>query len=509
MSGEERRRKLAEREARAAAASQTFSMRPKEEAAPSPPELLVSPESSGGHEGRRSSAAEQRRTSRRIQKSRSFIRRDLMKRCWGAVVGWYGGFLAFSLLHFADCVLRIYSIYLYAIYGLHIVAFAMLTPIQVIGAMLSIYITFHDADVLLVMHNSSTTMQKFFFFTVSLLFLGCCQLIQVKRAWSRQLHSPEVVLDMEDTKAKEAEDRASDASSLPDFGAAERITPVGLITGVPFLLVHWVSSSRPWGTLRSAGPAEPLPPLNSRSAKVVSSLGLSMSRPDESLEKDTLKGWEEVSIGDVSEWSNVSPCSILSDESMDYSMDSTVASVSDLYSDAGESDSQSPCTKTLDLDTDDCASVPVFIQSGAENVPVRSSAVMEAVSRSPLSRQCHGGVEQNILQFLSFGRKMPMGQLGTLGAQELKCLNLDYTSRMPTIQISSWRDGMAFSFGQRTSQGQSRNDGQVFLYQPVAKPLCSPCDPCDEEDLPQLAMSLRGDSGLGIERRISAESTKK
>lgn len=242
--GEERRRKLAEREARAAAASQTFSMRPKEEAAPSPPELLVSPESSGGHEGRRSSAAEQRRTSRRIQKSRSFIRRDLMKRCWGAVVGWYGGFLAFSLLHFADCVLRIYSIYLYAIYGLHIVAFAMLTPIQVIGAMLSIYITFHDADVLLVMHNSSTTMQKFFFFTVSLLFLGCCQLIQVKRAWSRQLHSPEVVLDMEDTKAKEAEDRASDASSLPDFGAAERITPVGLITGVPFLLVHWVSSSR-------------------------------------------------------------------------------------------------------------------------------------------------------------------------------------------------------------------------------------------------------------------------
>ena len=25
---------------------------------------------------------------------------------------------------------------------------------------------------------------------------------------------------------------------------AQRITPVGLITGVPFLLVHWVSSSR-------------------------------------------------------------------------------------------------------------------------------------------------------------------------------------------------------------------------------------------------------------------------
>lgn len=238
--GEERRRKLAEREARAAAASQTFSMRPKEEAAPSPPEVPVTPESSG----RRSSVAQQRRTSRRIQKSRSFVRRDLMKRCWGAVVGWYGGFLAFSLLHFADCVLRVYSIYLYATYGLHIVAYAMLTPIQVIGAMLSIYITFHDADVLLIMHNSSTTMQKFFFFTVSLLFLGCCQLIQVKRAWSRQLHSPEVVLDMDDTKAKEAEDRASDASSLPDFGAAERITPVGLITGVPFLLVHWVSSSR-------------------------------------------------------------------------------------------------------------------------------------------------------------------------------------------------------------------------------------------------------------------------
>lgn len=100
----------------AAAASQTFSMKPTT-TSPTPPEAAA--------QGRRRS-----RGSCRIQKSRSFVRRDLMKRCYGAMVGWYGGFLAFTLLHFADWLLRIYSIYLHARHEMQYVAFAMLLPIQ-------------------------------------------------------------------------------------------------------------------------------------------------------------------------------------------------------------------------------------------------------------------------------------------------------------------------------------------------------------------------------------------
>eukprot|EP00434_Breviolum_minutum_P016145 symbB.v1.2.014227.t1/scaffold1035.1/size234022/3 len=269
----------------------------------------------------------------------------------------------------------------------------MLLPIQVIGALLSIYITFHDADVLLIMHNSKGW-QKLLFFMVSLLFLGCCQLIQVKRAWSRQLHSPEVVLDMDDTKAKEAEDRAADAGSLPDFGAAERITPVALVTGVPFLLIHWVSATRSHLIL-----------CVRRRLKVHLWLGLLMSRPSGSdRQEDTLTG-EEESTGDgseISEFSDGSPCSSFfsEDGSMDWSQDSTVASLSDLYSESGSTSSELPCTKTLEAE--DCAFVPIFIQSGAENVAVRSSALWEAVSRSSITLPpCHGGIEQNILQFLN------------------------------------------------------------------------------------------------------------
>ncbi|CAK8991970.1 Probable serine/threonine-protein kinase DDB_G0277449 [Durusdinium trenchii] len=245
--GEARRRQLAQREeALAAAVSETFSMKaqgpPAEPGPTQPPSRApsVTSEADTGRGGRRS-----RRASVRIKRTRSF-RTDFVKRCWGAMAGWYAGFLAFTLLHATDCILRIISIYFYASYGLYVAAFAMLTPIQVIGSLLSIYITFHDADVLLILHHSSGW-QKFLFFFVSFLFLGCCQLIQVKRAWSRQLHSPEVVLDMDDPRPKAdaaAADRAADAQSLPDFGAAERITPVALVTGIPFLLVHWISATR-------------------------------------------------------------------------------------------------------------------------------------------------------------------------------------------------------------------------------------------------------------------------
>ncbi|CAJ1421536.1 unnamed protein product [Effrenium voratum] len=258
--GDERRRVLAQREeAMAAAASQTFSRRSQ---APShvlrhPVTPLAAPAPSAASrrtELRRASTAQselsvysdglsRRHRSAQLQRTRSFIRRDLMQRCWAALVGWYGGFFAFALLHFADCILRIWSIFCYLQLQLYLPAFALLIPIQVIGMILSIYITFHDADVLLILHNSSGW-HWLLVFTAAFVVFGCCQVIQVKRAWSRQLHSPDMGLEDERGQESVYDDRATDASSLADFGAAERITPVALITGVPFMLVHWVSAAR-------------------------------------------------------------------------------------------------------------------------------------------------------------------------------------------------------------------------------------------------------------------------
>ncbi|CAE7520643.1 pkbA [Symbiodinium sp. CCMP2592] len=142
-----------------------------------------------------------------------------------------------------------WSIVEYIQSGLEIPAYVWLVPLQVIGALLSIYITFHDADVLLILHNTSGW-AKVSVAILSFLFLGCCQVIQVKRAWSRQMHDAEVVIEMSDNdlgvarKESTYDDRAANASSLHDFGAAERITPVALLTGVPFLLVHAMISAQ-------------------------------------------------------------------------------------------------------------------------------------------------------------------------------------------------------------------------------------------------------------------------
>lgn len=162
----------------------------------------------------------------------------------------YGGFVTFTLLHLADFFFRLCTINLFFEKDL-MAPLCFLIPIQVFGALLSTYITFHDADVLLIMHNLSGACRLLFGF-FAFLFFGCGQVIQVKRAWSRQLHTAEAVIDLEDGRGdahprrreSNYDDRATNASSLQDLAAAERITPVAMITGVPFLLVHWVTAAR-------------------------------------------------------------------------------------------------------------------------------------------------------------------------------------------------------------------------------------------------------------------------
>jgi len=248
--GEERRRQLKEREdAVAAASSTTFSAKATPEPSPQPRPSQVTPRRSRAGTDASTNTDSSRSSRGPPPRSRSFIRRDLMAKCWRAAFGWYGGFLAFTLVHLGDFVLRMWSIAEYIQSGLEIPAYVWLVPLQVIGALLSIYITFHDADVLLILHNTSGW-AKVSVAILSFLFLGCCQVIQVKRAWSRQMHDAEVVIEMSDNdlgvarKESTYDDRAANASSLHDFGAAERITPVALLTGVPFLLVHAMISAQ-------------------------------------------------------------------------------------------------------------------------------------------------------------------------------------------------------------------------------------------------------------------------
>lgn len=148
------------------------------------------------------------------------------------------GFIIFSILHMADFILRMCSLYVYWAGGWPL-SVVCLVPLQVLGAVLSVYITFHDADVLLWLNKQTWRISRILVAAAAFWFFGCCQVIQVKRAWARQLHAAEVLNTGGDT-----DDRAATASSLPNLKGSERIMPVALVTGVPFLLVNWVWDSQ-------------------------------------------------------------------------------------------------------------------------------------------------------------------------------------------------------------------------------------------------------------------------
>eukprot|EP00443_Scrippsiella_acuminata_P016664 CAMPEP_0115236684 /NCGR_PEP_ID=MMETSP0270-20121206/35974_1 /TAXON_ID=71861 /ORGANISM="Scrippsiella trochoidea, Strain CCMP3099" /LENGTH=461 /DNA_ID=CAMNT_0002651547 /DNA_START=40 /DNA_END=1422 /DNA_ORIENTATION=- len=145
-----------------------------------------------------------------------------------------------SSLHVIDFALRLCSI---AVQVRHLTStLFLLVPLQAIGTLLSAYITFHDADVLLLLHRVSLRqpcLRILWQISAGLLFFvvfGCLQLIQVKRAWARQLHVAEILVGMDMTQ----DCRPVTASSMPAyaFAGGERILPVALLTGVPYLLLN-------------------------------------------------------------------------------------------------------------------------------------------------------------------------------------------------------------------------------------------------------------------------------
>jgi len=134
-------------------------------------------------------------------------------------------FLLSSLLHIGNLVLRAWSIMIYfdqRAYGV----VALQGALEVVGALLSIRVTFKDADVQRLLQTGPCLM-RVAFGLLSVIVLGLCQVIHVKRAWARQLRVAEILgsLDGQDF-----------LWTGPALGA-ERTLPVALITGVPFSMV--------------------------------------------------------------------------------------------------------------------------------------------------------------------------------------------------------------------------------------------------------------------------------
>jgi len=158
----------------------------------------------------------------------------------------WAGFVVFSILHGTDFVLRVACLMLYARMRIHS-ALLWTAPVQFLGTMLSAYIAFHDDDVLWWLHQA---MQRFpslqcCVLSAAFVVFGCFQVIQVKRAWARQLSPAEMFT--EELEA-ESDDRAAPPSSYGGLSGGERIMPVALITGVPFLLVNQHYSVKFWCT---------------------------------------------------------------------------------------------------------------------------------------------------------------------------------------------------------------------------------------------------------------------
>lgn len=153
-------------------------------------------------------------------------------------------------LHVFDFVFRAASLWVYWRAGVMEVFYPLL-GLQFLGACMSAYITFHDTDVLFWLEWALKRFRCFceehlhcawcILMSIAFLLFGCCQWIQVKRAWARQINVAEVITDM---GRDGTDERATTARSLPPFAEGERIMPVALITGVPFLIINWVYDTR-------------------------------------------------------------------------------------------------------------------------------------------------------------------------------------------------------------------------------------------------------------------------
>jgi len=152
-------------------------------------------------------------------------------------------FVVISVLHIAGWWLQWSCMYIYSYWirerfnrsRVYIIA-----PIQVLGSLLGLYITFHDADVIHRLHEVRKRSGDVAFCVTALfcvVFLGLAQGIAVKRAWRRQMYTAEVAADWDDP-----DDLHASKINSVTYGGAERSLPLALFTGMPFLLVNTIAT---------------------------------------------------------------------------------------------------------------------------------------------------------------------------------------------------------------------------------------------------------------------------
>lgn len=141
-------------------------------------------------------------------------------------------FLYTTFFHFADFLLRVACLWIYWIRG-HYRGVAVLGVVQVFGILVSTYITFHDADVLLWMQAATQRSRILRWMTeiIMCLLCSCCQGIHVKRALARQIQAAEVSAEF-DTEKRDAQTQSA------QFAGPERTLPATLLMGVVFLLYN-------------------------------------------------------------------------------------------------------------------------------------------------------------------------------------------------------------------------------------------------------------------------------
>eukprot|EP00927_Polykrikos_kofoidii_P040949 TRINITY_DN34904_c0_g1_i1.p1 TRINITY_DN34904_c0_g1~~TRINITY_DN34904_c0_g1_i1.p1 ORF type:complete len:1299 (+),score=160.39 TRINITY_DN34904_c0_g1_i1:40-3897(+) len=140
------------------------------------------------------------------------------------------------LMHISDFTLRSVCLGIFVKEG-RTVVWACLLPLQIIGAVVSTYVTFHDNDVILTLHWLGRRWPRLrcLFALATCIFLGIFELIQMKRAWARQLTQADVLTDMADGSGEAS-------GQVGAVEGADRIMPVAAISGIPWLMVVWYAS---------------------------------------------------------------------------------------------------------------------------------------------------------------------------------------------------------------------------------------------------------------------------
>lgn len=130
-------------------------------------------------------------------------------------------FVFTSLVHILNLVLRIWSLQIYFQFQMY-KSFGCLVVLELVAAIISLRVTFQDADVRWCLGTGSWPL-RILLGLLAAVFLGLCQVIHVKRAWARQLRAADVLHGLPGL---------TKTSGAPALGG-ERALPVTLLTGVP------------------------------------------------------------------------------------------------------------------------------------------------------------------------------------------------------------------------------------------------------------------------------------